>query len=109
MLSGARRHELQSTRACADREDRAVGNHLPRRCGIATFTTDLSATLAASASVKECFVVAMNDAGNSRIYPDGVRFEIEEGGRVTLSFLLALVEMRSLDYARFSRTMGKRS
>ena len=56
-----------------------VGNHLPRRCGIATFTTDLSATLAASASVKECFVVAMNDAGSSRIYPDDVRFEIEEG------------------------------
>jgi glycosyltransferase involved in cell wall biosynthesis len=56
-----------------------VGNHLPRRCGIATFTSDLSSAVAALAPSIDCQVVAMNDAGHSHIYPSNVRFEIEDG------------------------------
>jgi glycosyltransferase involved in cell wall biosynthesis len=56
-----------------------VGNHLPRRCGIATFTADLNAALAAIAPAIDCQVVAMNDAGRGHLYPDCVRFEIEDG------------------------------
>jgi glycosyltransferase involved in cell wall biosynthesis len=56
-----------------------VGNHLPRRCGIATFTSDLSAAVAAVAPAIDCLVVAMNDAGHTHLYPENVRFEIEEG------------------------------
>src|SRR4051812_24836562 len=55
-----------------------VGNHLPRRCGIATFTSDLNAALAAIAPAIDCQVVAMNDAGHSHLYPNTVRFEIED-------------------------------
>ena len=55
-----------------------VGNHLPRRCGIATFTSDLNAALAAVAPAVNCQVVAMNDAGRSHLYPDTVCFEIED-------------------------------
>ena len=56
-----------------------VGNHLPRRCGIATFTADLSATIARGAPEIESMVVAMNDPGCSHTYPEIVRFEIAEG------------------------------
>jgi glycosyltransferase involved in cell wall biosynthesis len=56
-----------------------LGNHLPRQCGIATFTTDLSAAVAAEASNTDCFVVAMDDAGKSYAYPPRVRFEVAEG------------------------------
>jgi glycosyltransferase involved in cell wall biosynthesis len=56
-----------------------VGNHLPRRCGIATFTADLSAAVALAAPEIDCMVVAMNDPGESHAYPDNVRFEIAEG------------------------------
>ncbi len=56
-----------------------VGNHLPRRCGIATFTADLSSAISAVAPAVDCQVVAMNDAGRSHIYPQKVRFEIEDG------------------------------
>ncbi len=56
-----------------------VGTHLPRRCGIATFTSDLSTTIAQSAPDIECMVVAMNDPGKSYTYPPSVRFEIAEG------------------------------
>ena len=40
-----------------------LGNHLPRQCGIATFTADLSGAIAAEFPTADCLVVAMNDAG----------------------------------------------
>ena len=55
-----------------------LGNHLPRQCGIATFTTDLSGAIAAEVSNADCFVVAMNDAGKRYAYPPRVRFEVAE-------------------------------
>lgn len=55
-----------------------LGNHLPRQCGIATFTTDLSGAIATEFSNADCFVVAMNDAGKRYAYPPRVRFEVAE-------------------------------
>jgi glycosyltransferase involved in cell wall biosynthesis len=55
-----------------------LGNHLPRHCGIATFTTDLSDSIAAQFSNLDCVVVAMNDAGKSYLYPPRVGCEIDE-------------------------------
>ena len=55
-----------------------LGNHLPRRCGIATFTTDLNEAIAREFPELDCFVLAMNDAGRSHIYPACVRFELAE-------------------------------
>jgi glycosyltransferase involved in cell wall biosynthesis len=55
-----------------------LGNHLPRHCGIATFTTDLTAAIVAERADVDCFVVAMNDAGRRHAYPERVRFEITE-------------------------------
>jgi glycosyltransferase involved in cell wall biosynthesis len=55
-----------------------LGNHLPRQCGIATFTTDLSDSIAAQFSNLDCVVIAMNDAGKSYLYPPRVGFEIDE-------------------------------
>jgi glycosyltransferase involved in cell wall biosynthesis len=53
-----------------------LGNHLPRQCGIATFTTDLSAAIGKDFPALECFVLAMNDALQRHAYPERVRFEI---------------------------------
>jgi glycosyltransferase involved in cell wall biosynthesis len=68
-----------------------LGNHLPRQCGIATFTTDLSGAIAAENA--DCFVVAMNDAGKRYAYPPRVRFEVAESDiasyRVAADFLNA--------------------
>lgn len=55
-----------------------LGNHLPRRCGIATFTTDLSRAIS-NAYPAACPVVAVNDAGGQYAYGKEVRFEISEG------------------------------
>jgi glycosyltransferase involved in cell wall biosynthesis len=55
-----------------------VGNHLPRQCGIATFTTDLCDALAAEQAASELLVVAVNDEQSSYAYPLRVRFGITE-------------------------------
>ena len=51
---------------------------LARRCGIATFTTDLIESLAAAVPAVDCFVVAMNAPGGHLPYPARVRFEIAQ-------------------------------
>jgi glycosyltransferase involved in cell wall biosynthesis len=56
-----------------------LGNHLPRQCGIATFTTHLSDALVEAMPGVDGFVLAMNDAGRRHAYPSRVRFEINEG------------------------------
>lgn len=55
-----------------------LGNHTPRQCGIATFTTDLSAAISAEYPALDCFVLAMNDPGRRHAYPASVRFELAE-------------------------------
>jgi glycosyltransferase involved in cell wall biosynthesis len=55
-----------------------IGNYLPRKCGIATFTYDLRKALAHQGSGPECFVVAMNDRPESYAYSPDVQFEIAE-------------------------------
>jgi glycosyltransferase involved in cell wall biosynthesis len=56
-----------------------VGNHLPRQCGIATFTTDLCDAIAAEYGASGLQVVAVNDAQSKYVYPARVRGEIAEG------------------------------
>jgi len=55
-----------------------IGNHLPRQCGIATFTTDLCDAIAAEYGAAGVSVVAVNDPQSRYSYPARVRFEITE-------------------------------
>src|SRR3989442_9219694 len=55
-----------------------VGDHLPRKCGMATFTSDLLAAVAAAYPQRRCFSVSVNDIKGGYKYPEVVRFEIEE-------------------------------
>ena len=55
-----------------------LGNHLPRQCGIATFTTELCGAIASVHPKLDCFVVAVNDVGHHHDYPERVQFEIAE-------------------------------
>ena len=55
-----------------------LGNYLPRKCGIATFTSDLLGAVAARHPQSRCFAVAVNDVDGRYQYPDVVRYEIEE-------------------------------
>jgi glycosyltransferase involved in cell wall biosynthesis len=55
-----------------------IGNSLPRRCGIATFTTDLQEAIAATHPDLETSIVAMTDHGHTYDYPSAVHREIRD-------------------------------
>jgi glycosyltransferase involved in cell wall biosynthesis len=55
-----------------------IGNSLPRRCGIATFTTDLQQAIAASGEISDSAIVAMTDGDRDYAYPAVVRLQIHE-------------------------------
>ncbi|MDH4127590.1 MAG: glycosyltransferase family 4 protein [Spirochaetota bacterium] len=54
-----------------------IGNHLPRQCGIATFTTDLCDALSIEIeNSNNLITVAMDDISEGYDYPDRVKFRI---------------------------------
>jgi glycosyltransferase involved in cell wall biosynthesis len=55
-----------------------IGNHLPRRCGIATYTTDVAQALAQRHPRIEVDIWAMTEAGKSYVYPEQVSGTINE-------------------------------
>ena len=55
-----------------------IGDYLPRKCGIATYTHDLCTSVATQFPSADCFVVPVNDLPGGYDYPPEVRFEIEE-------------------------------
>jgi glycosyltransferase involved in cell wall biosynthesis len=55
-----------------------IGNALPRRCGIATFTTDLQAAVSTAFPELDAAIVAMNDFGQTYDYPPTVRIQIRD-------------------------------
>jgi glycosyltransferase involved in cell wall biosynthesis len=55
-----------------------IGNSLPRRCGIATFTTDLQQAVAKSRADAKTAIVAMTDHGHTYEYPPVVRLQIND-------------------------------
>ena len=56
-----------------------IGNHIPRQCGIATFTTDLCNAIGEEYKKSQIMVVAVNDPESHFEYPSRVRFELLEG------------------------------
>ena len=55
-----------------------VGNSLPRRCGIATFTTDLQQAIEQLRPHESSCIVAMTDTDHTYDYPPAVRLQIND-------------------------------
>jgi glycosyltransferase involved in cell wall biosynthesis len=65
-----------------DEEITFVGNHLPRQCGLATFTTDLrNAVYQYYAGAVKMPVIAMNNRPEGYDYPDTVEWTILQSAR----------------------------
>src|SRR5438270_10837325 len=58
------------------RDIAVIGNHLPRQCGIATFTTDLCDALEAEFASARILAVPVTDAEFSYEYPARVQLEL---------------------------------
>ena len=55
-----------------------IGNYLPRRCGIATFTTDLCDAIHAEYGATELLALPVNDTPEGYSYPARIRFELSQ-------------------------------
>lgn len=55
-----------------------IGNALPRRCGIATFTTDLELAVRGLGDVAQTAIIATCDPGGHYAFPPHVRWSIAE-------------------------------
>lgn len=55
-----------------------IGDYLPRKCGIATFTADLRGAIADQYKSVDCLVVPVNDIPEGYDYPPEVRFEFSQ-------------------------------
>ncbi|MGE5757161.1 MAG: glycosyltransferase [Planctomycetaceae bacterium] len=73
-----------------------LGDYLPRKCGIATFTHDLCTSVASQYPSADYFVVPVNDLPQRYDYPAEVRFEIEEQDLASY--------LRAADFLNFSNT-----
>jgi glycosyltransferase involved in cell wall biosynthesis len=55
-----------------------IGNHLPRHCGIATFTTDLCAAISTECVSARLLALPVNDTEEGYDYPDRVRWTLAQ-------------------------------
>jgi glycosyltransferase involved in cell wall biosynthesis len=83
-----------------------LGNYLPRKCGIATFTSDLLGAVAARCPQCNCFAVAVNDAEGSYRYPADVRFEIEEQNPDSYRRAAAFLNSSNVDVVSLQHEFG---
>jgi glycosyltransferase involved in cell wall biosynthesis len=83
-----------------------IGNFLPRRCGIATFTTDLLGAVAAETSSGTCFCVAMNDTPEGYRYPQQVRFEINQNNLSDYKRAAEFLNMQQADVVCLQHEYG---
>ena len=55
-----------------------IGNYLPRKCGIATFTADLCDAIHAEYGATELLALPVNDVEEGYSYPARIRFELSQ-------------------------------
>src|SRR6266545_4474666 len=83
-----------------------LGNHLPRQCGIATFTTDLAEAIGRARPHLECFVLAVNDAGRRHSYPPRVQFEITESDLISYRRAADFLNVNGVDVLSVQHEYG---
>jgi glycosyltransferase involved in cell wall biosynthesis len=83
-----------------------LGNHLPRQCGIATFTTDLAGAIVGAFPALDTLVVAMNDGGVRHAYPAAVRFEVEQDDVASYRRAVDFLNVSNVDAVSLQHEFG---
>ena len=82
-----------------------VGDYPPRKCGIATFTHDLS-TAVANIAGTECFIVPVDDIDGGYEYPPVVRFQITEQDRDSYRRAADFLNFSNVDVVSLQHEFG---
>lgn len=83
-----------------------IGSHMPRRCGIATFTADTAAALTARYPDIAIDVWAMNDRPDAYEYPEAVTGTIEQNEPVSYSLAAQAIEGSGADLVWIQHEFG---
>ena len=83
-----------------------IGNHLPRLCGIATFTTHLLESIALNAPDTCCWAVTMNDQPDGYQYPPQVRLEINQDQLGDYNLAASLLNLNNVDVVCIQHEYG---
>jgi glycosyltransferase involved in cell wall biosynthesis len=83
-----------------------LGTYLPRKCGIASFTSDLLDSVAERHPQRRCFAVAVTDAQGQYRYPEVVRFEIAEQNRVSYRHAASFLNSSGVDVVSIQHEFG---
>ena len=83
-----------------------VGTYPPRRCGIATFTFDLAAGMAAAQPRVKPLCVALTDEAGPYEYPDEVEYEIRQGEKGDYARAAELVNYKDVRWVSVQHEYG---
>ena len=83
-----------------------LGNSLPRRCGIATFTTDLQQAVAATGATADTTIVAMTDDGHHYAYPKAVRLQVHDEKIEEYEWAAQLLNSEQFDVVSLQHEFG---
>jgi glycosyltransferase involved in cell wall biosynthesis len=83
-----------------------VGNHLPRQCGIATFTTDLCDAFSAAYGATQLLALPVNDTEEGYSYPARVRFELSDASAFSYQQAADFLNFSNIDIVCLQHEYG---
>ncbi len=83
-----------------------IGNYLPRRCGIATFTNDLLHAVSKEGDQIDCWAIAMNDIPQGYPYPKQVRFELNVNSIADYQLAAEFLNVNKVDVVSLQHEYG---
>ncbi len=83
-----------------------IGSYLPRKCGIATYTSDLMDAISTQYPDLAAFSVAMNDIEDGYPYPPQVRFVIPENDVMSYHRAADYLNMTDVDVVSLQHEFG---
>jgi len=83
-----------------------IGDYLPRKCGIATFTHDIRQAIARELPQAQCEVLAVSDLEKTYRYPGEVTFELREQNLRDYTDAADYVRFRNIDVISVQHEFG---
>src|SRR5512145_1605266 len=83
-----------------------IGNYLPRKCGIATFTSDLAESFSEQFPEIQTMTLAMNDIEEGYSYPSQVRYEITQDERFDYEHAAQFLNQQAVDVISLQHEYG---
>jgi glycosyltransferase involved in cell wall biosynthesis len=83
-----------------------IGNYLPRQCGIATFTTDLCAAIAAEYGSARLLALPVNDTEEGYDYPARVRWSLAQDDLASYDAAAEFLNFNNIDMVCLQHEYG---